>query len=850
MLVRNQLRRATPERSAYLMYPQLEACQGTLADSLSPHDILNSPRMALSSQVDGRFFRRYNTTVYIAVNLRNNAEVIPYLFGAIIRACIFLAAVDSLHNSSKCFISVYESGSSDETRDLLEVVRRDLRRLGIPSQIVLDGIKKKDEQHRIEFLAAVRNKALEPFFEGGSFWGEVVFLNDVVVCASSLLELLIEKHSNVADVVSGMDYFTRRKRVRFYDTWVNKDILGRGFKNQLPYIQDEQSWQNYKAGMPFQVFTTWAGGVVISGSLFRDAKIRFRHSGLLECASCECELLMRDLWYSAGERGLRVVIVPTVFVSYNVHDFQVASEFLWRKFPMWQKRKSTTETITYTSLPPDTFECCGMEFAGEQVINFGSSCTPMPWRWWYTSQAHAGVRRALSDATKIFQKSCKTIDSSATNFASTTNTDASASSSELLHFIIDTDDPRKLPNMALAHMLEWSRLNPCLGVRIHHIDELFPLMRNASAKWGEMISKIEALPDTALTLTQQAHLRRILGYVVIYLYGGIIADLEVLPTRPVPLHLLNRSDSFEIVFDERSYGGGPILTVAPARSPVLEYMINLSLKRAVIARHTIQHPIGLQHRKDLSSQLDTVASWTAGLKLYEAIQQTTHSQLESHVQLRGYKRKVRSLAHSSVTWVAENEILWDGEFIVSSQRTLRGRVVWRSLTSNITAVHSGDFYLTIQSARRKRSNHGCLEVVSVSGGLRTQIHCWRRSQEIGKIIYMTVEHGVLRVYASSKSSCGSSTERQILFMSPKTQHSTSRSCIFRCHVYVVQLSSSGELQLVLVIVHRWHEVFRATQRRNMCLLDPNSSPKCLKNDAINVARRQLVRYRDGCSSIG
>ena len=845
VIVRNQLRRARAERE---VYPRLEACRGKLADSLPLHAILNSPSTAVSLQVDDRFSKARNTTVYIAVNLHNNADVIPYLFGAIMRACIFMATADSLYKNSNCFISVYESGSSDETRDLLKLVGRDLKRLGIPSHIVLDGIERNNKKHRIEFLAAIRNKALEPFFKGGGGWDEVLFLNDVVVCANGLLELLIEKQSNAAHVVSGMDYFTRGKRVRFYDTWVNKDISGRGFKNRLPYIQHEQSWQDYKAGTPFQVFTTWAGGVIISGSFFRNLNLKFRHSGLLECASCECELLIRDLWHASGESGLRVVVVPRVFVSYNVHDFLVASDFLWRKFPKWEKRKPTTKAIKFTSSPPDTFECCGMEFAGEQVVNFGLSCTSMPWRWWYAPRVHAGVREILSNTTKIFQKSCQSVDPSVAHFLPNRR-NASASSPELLHFIIDTDDPRKLPNMALAHMLEWSRLNPCFGVRIHHIDDLFTLTRQASVHWGEMISKIEALPDTALTLTQHAHLRRVLGYVVIYLYGGIIADLEVLPTRPLPLHLLNRPDSFEIVFDKRAYGGGPILTVAPARTPMLEYMINLSLKRAMMARHKIQFPSGLQHRKRLSSQLDRVASWTVGLQLYKAIQQPVRSQLESYVQLRGYKRKVRSLAHSSAEWVAENEILWDGEFIVSSPSTIRGTVVWSSPPSNLTAVHSEDSYLTLQSALRKHSNQGCLEIVSASSGARTQIHCWRRSQEIGKVIYMAVEHGVLRVYASNKSSCDGSAERQILFTSPTAQHSTSRSCFLHCHVYVVQLSLSGSLQLVLLTVHRWHEVFRANQRQNMCLIDLNSSPKCLKNDAIHVALRQLIRYRDGCSTI-
>ncbi|PNH12735.1 hypothetical protein TSOC_000317 [Tetrabaena socialis] len=156
-------------------------------------------------------------------------------------------------HASRAFVSVYESGSTDATPRLLAVLRRVLDAVGVPNRIVAlgrldrrgrraaaaaggggsagmprrggdgDGVLVGDR--RIQFLAAVRNAALEPLVggargavataEGGlgagagagagtgtATWERLVFLNDVLYCSYDVLRLL---QYGSADLACGVD---------------------------------------------------------------------------------------------------------------------------------------------------------------------------------------------------------------------------------------------------------------------------------------------------------------------------------------------------------------------------------------------------------------------------------------------------------------------------------------------------------------------------------------------------------------------------------------------------------------------------------------------------------------------
>lgn len=108
----------------------------------------------------------------------------------------------------RVFVSIYESGSYDDTKDALRELDASLGVLGVQRNIILSDISHKDEieqqpsnhgwvqipsgemaLRRIPFLATLRNRVLDPLaqiYAQGHHFDTILFLNDVVfsVCSS------------------------------------------------------------------------------------------------------------------------------------------------------------------------------------------------------------------------------------------------------------------------------------------------------------------------------------------------------------------------------------------------------------------------------------------------------------------------------------------------------------------------------------------------------------------------------------------------------------------------------------------------------------------------------------------
>lgn len=104
------------------------------------------------------------------------------------------------------FISIYESGSYDDTKGALMELDRELGRLQIPRNITLSPVTHEDEiaappgddgwivtpsgkkeLRRIPYLSRIRNHSLEPLrelAEQGITFDKILFLNDVVFTVS------------------------------------------------------------------------------------------------------------------------------------------------------------------------------------------------------------------------------------------------------------------------------------------------------------------------------------------------------------------------------------------------------------------------------------------------------------------------------------------------------------------------------------------------------------------------------------------------------------------------------------------------------------------------------------------
>jgi hypothetical protein len=112
----------------------------------------------------------------ISANLHNSASILPHW------ATQLAAALGALPPEN-VFVSIYESGSSDDTGRWLDQLRLRLALLRIRYRITTGGNITRDEgEPRIAYLAKLRNEALapmlgaEPEFEADY----VVFLNDAL----------------------------------------------------------------------------------------------------------------------------------------------------------------------------------------------------------------------------------------------------------------------------------------------------------------------------------------------------------------------------------------------------------------------------------------------------------------------------------------------------------------------------------------------------------------------------------------------------------------------------------------------------------------------------------------------
>ncbi|KAJ2816134.1 hypothetical protein GGI24_005816, partial [Coemansia furcata] len=95
--------------------------------------------------------------VFIAANLYNSENILPNM------ALQLLALADTLGHS-RVFISIYENGSKDKTKEILGQFNSTLNTLSIAHQIRTDEAPRPEHIHRIEYLANVRNLALEPLY--------------------------------------------------------------------------------------------------------------------------------------------------------------------------------------------------------------------------------------------------------------------------------------------------------------------------------------------------------------------------------------------------------------------------------------------------------------------------------------------------------------------------------------------------------------------------------------------------------------------------------------------------------------------------------------------------------------
>ena len=132
--------------------------------------------------------------ISFAICLHNSERIIHALMRALVEAIVFVRP----HN--RVYVSIFENGSTDKTAVMLGEVAAALLAAGVDGLWVTSSVLKTEHVDRIVGLAEIRNEALAPLlpYMGD---GVFVFLNDVVLCASDIIELVHQQRLQEADLI-------------------------------------------------------------------------------------------------------------------------------------------------------------------------------------------------------------------------------------------------------------------------------------------------------------------------------------------------------------------------------------------------------------------------------------------------------------------------------------------------------------------------------------------------------------------------------------------------------------------------------------------------------------------------
>ncbi|KAL0939263.1 polysaccharide export protein [Colletotrichum truncatum] len=278
--------------------------------------------------------------VYIAGMHYNSAGLIKNHWNKAV-----LDLVDALGREN-VFVSVYESGSWDDSKKWLAELDDELWKRGVRRNVVLDerthqqeveevpaeGEERegwivtprgKKEMRRIPFLAKLRNLTLKDLWalsEKGESFDKILFLNDVVFTTEDVLALLDTNRGLYAAACS-LDF---SQPPYYYDTFALRDTAGQAHLMQTwPYFRSQASrdaLMAYSDAVP--VRSCWNGIVAMPAAPFlapESKRLKFRAApdSLAEkkhLEASECCLIHID---NPLSEPLGVFLNPRVRVAYD-----------------------------------------------------------------------------------------------------------------------------------------------------------------------------------------------------------------------------------------------------------------------------------------------------------------------------------------------------------------------------------------------------------------------------------------------------------------------------------------------------------------------------------------------------
>ncbi|KAF1834173.1 hypothetical protein BDW02DRAFT_550958 [Decorospora gaudefroyi] len=302
--------------------------------------------------------------VYIAAQHFNDARLLHDHWNAALIALVQELGVGNV------FVSIYESGSWDGSKELLGELDAELERLYVKRAVTLSELSRADEiaqqqqpgeqgggwietpngetrKRRIPFLATVRNHVFEPLerltAEGDTTFDTVLFLNDVVFTPEDVLKLLDTNGGDYAAACS-LDF---SKPPYLYDTFALRDSSGHEAVMQTwPYFRSYISRYAAERLLPVPVASCWNGMIAMPMQPFLgNSPLRFRGISdtlaTFHVEASECCLIHADNPLSATKG---IFLNPNVKVGYNgssydaVHSPDAVMSPLHMYRSIWQNR--------------------------------------------------------------------------------------------------------------------------------------------------------------------------------------------------------------------------------------------------------------------------------------------------------------------------------------------------------------------------------------------------------------------------------------------------------------------------------------------------------------------------------
>ena len=333
-------------RSRLLRISALILAIALFIDTLSLISTYNRSTQRSSSYLTNPGPNIRNQRIFIASTHWNNERVI--------RSHWSTSVINLVHyfGAQNIYISIYESGSWDNTKAALRELDTQLAALDVPRTIILDerthqeelahppsqegsgwispppnspksktqdGQQRRLELRRIPYLARLRNLSLKPLFdleessaanatENNKAFDKILFLNDVVFTTADIRTLLATRDGDYAAACS-LDF---QHPPSYYDTFALRDIDGHEAASPTyPYFRSPISRAATLRGEVVPVRSCWNGITVFDAAPFykEGGGLRFRSTedglGKFGVEGSECCLVHTDNKMS-GVRGVWV----------------------------------------------------------------------------------------------------------------------------------------------------------------------------------------------------------------------------------------------------------------------------------------------------------------------------------------------------------------------------------------------------------------------------------------------------------------------------------------------------------------------------------------------------------------